>query len=228
MRVAAARAPIEGASDHGTHEAIYLPDPDGNGIELAADRPREEWPGLSGADGYALGPAPLDVEELLAAAGHESTRHAAWGLRVGHVHLHVADLDAATRFYRDGLGFDVTMRMPTAVFLSAGGYHHHVAYNLWRGRGVPTARPDAVGLRNWTLVLDGEAELEALRHRLTAIDASVEDRAKATRAGLLTVASRGRREGISGHRLAKPGRELVADAANEPHRVMLPDRHDQG
>jgi catechol 2,3-dioxygenase len=180
MRVAAARAPIEGASDHGTHEAIYLPDPDGNGIELAADRPREEWPGLSGADGYALGPAPLDLDGLLAAAGPESTGHAARGPRVGHVHLHVADLDAATRFYRDGLGFDVTMQMPSAVFLSAGGYHHHVAYNLWRGPGVPPAPPDSVGLRHWTLVLDGEAELEALHRRLTAIDASVEDRAEGT------------------------------------------------
>jgi catechol 2,3-dioxygenase len=178
MRVAAARAPIQGASDHGTHEAIYLPDPDGNGIELAADRPRDRWPGLSGADGYALGPTPLDLDGLLAAAGDEQTPHAARGLRVGHVHLHVADLDAATRFYRDGLGFEVTMQMPTAVFLSAGGYHHHVAYNLWRGPGVPPAPPNAVGLRHWTLVLDGEVELEALRRRLAAIDASVEDRAE--------------------------------------------------
>jgi catechol 2,3-dioxygenase len=180
MRVAAARAPIQGASDHGTHEAIYLPDPDGNGIELAADRPRDEWPGLSGADGYAVGPAPLDLDGLLAAAGHEVVPHAARGLRVGHVHLHVADLDAATRFYRDGLGFDLTMQLPTAVFLSAAGYHHHVAYNLWRGPGVPPAPPDSVGLRHWTLVLESDAELEALRRRLRAIGASVEDRAGGT------------------------------------------------
>jgi catechol 2,3-dioxygenase len=72
------------------------------------------------------------------------------------------------------------MQMPTAVFLSAGGYHHHVAYNLWRGTGVPPAPPDAVGLRHWTLVLDGVAELEALRRRLAATDASVEDSAEGT------------------------------------------------
>jgi catechol 2,3-dioxygenase len=108
VRIAVTRVPIQGASDHGTHEAIYLPDPDGNGLELAADFAREQWPDISSPEGYGGGPAPLDLDGLLATvAGEEPARHAAPGLRVGHVHLHVGDLDAATRFYRDGLGFEV-------------------------------------------------------------------------------------------------------------------------
>ncbi|HEX2104704.1 MAG TPA: VOC family protein [Solirubrobacteraceae bacterium] len=175
VRLVATRVPIQGASNHGTHEAIYLPDPDGNGLELAADFPREQWPDISGPEGYGGGPAPLDLEGLLdTVAGEAPTRHAAPGLKVGHVHLHVGDLDAATPFYRDGLGFEVMTDLGTAVFLSAGGYHHHVGVNVWRGRGVPPAPADAVGLRHWTLVVDGEDELAAVRERLLASGAPVE------------------------------------------------------
>jgi catechol 2,3-dioxygenase len=175
VRLATTRVPIQGASNHGTHEAIYLPDPDGNGLELAADFPREQWPDISGPEGYGGGPAPLDLEGLLdMVAGEAPTRHAAPGLKVGHVHLHVGDLDAATRFHRDGLGFEVMTDLGTAVFLSAGGYHHHVGVNVWRGRGVPPAPADAVGLRHWTLVVDGEDELAAVRERLLASGAPVE------------------------------------------------------
>jgi catechol 2,3-dioxygenase len=175
MRLAATRAPIDGASDHGTHEAIYLPDPDGNGIELAADRPREEWPDLRGG-AYTAGPAPLDLEKLLATvAGEQVTRQAGPGLRMGHVHLHVGALEPANRFYVDGLGFEPITSMPSAAFVSAGGYHHHVAYNLWRGPGAPPAPADAVGLRHWTLVVDGPGELAAVRDRLEAIGAPVQE-----------------------------------------------------
>ena len=172
-RVAERRVPIDGASDHGTHEAIYLPDTDGIGIELAADWPRERWPDLRGADLFAHGPAPLDGAALFATvAGEGAAPRAEPGLRIGHVHLHVADLDAATRFYRDGLGFEVMMRLPSATFVAAGGYHHHVAYNLWRGSGVPPAPAEGVvGLRRWTLVADGPAELDAMAMRLDAIGA---------------------------------------------------------
>jgi catechol 2,3-dioxygenase len=177
VRVAVARVPLQGASDHGTHEAIYLPDADGNGLELAADYPRERWPDISTPEGYAGGPAPLDLDDLLATiAGEELARHAAPGLRVGHVHLHVGDLEAATRFYRDGLGFDVMTDLGSAVFVSAGGYHHHVGFNVWRGRGVPPVPADAVGLRHWTLVVPDGAELDAVRARLEAIGAPVQER----------------------------------------------------
>ena len=191
MRIAATRTPIDGASDHGTHEAIYLPDPDGIGIELAADRPRELWPDVQGAAFFAHGPAPLDVGALFdtiapplreaeppsRGAGAEPPRALAdGGLRIGHVHLHVGDLDDATVFYRDGLGFEVRAAMPTAAFVSAGGYHHHVAYNLWRGRGVGPAPPDVVGLEHWTLVCADETELEAVRRRLETLGVALEER----------------------------------------------------
>ena len=148
-RVVATQTPVEGMSDHGTHEAIYLPDPDGNGLELAADRPRSAWPELTA---YGIGPQPLDVRDLYAQAGEP--RRQAEGVRTGHVHLHVADVDAAREFYRDVVGFDVMTELPTAVFLAHDGYHHHVAVNVWRGRGVPPAPEDAVGLRHWTIVLE--------------------------------------------------------------------------
>jgi catechol 2,3-dioxygenase len=183
-RVAATRTPIDGASDHGTHEAIYLPDPDGIGLELAADRPRERWPDLSGAEFVAHGPQPLDVGALFAtidrewpgAGGEAPSTTAAAGLRIGHVHLHVGDLDASTRFYRDGLGFEVKTTMPTATFVSAGGYHHHVAYNLWRGAGVGPAPDGVVGLDQWTLECAGPAELEAVRARLATLGVTLEQR----------------------------------------------------
>jgi catechol 2,3-dioxygenase len=96
---------------------------------------------------------------------------------MGHVHLQVGDLEAATRFYRDGLGFGVMTDLGSAVFVSAGGYHHHVGFNVWQGPGAPPAPPDAVGLRHWTLMADGEAEIEAIRRRLIEIGAPLEDRA---------------------------------------------------
>ena len=102
VRLAATRTPIEGASDHGISEAIYLPDPDGNGIELAADRPREEWP-----EGWDGRPEPLDLHGLLGlVAGEEPQRHADPGLVVGHLHLHVGDIERGLAFYRDVVGFE--------------------------------------------------------------------------------------------------------------------------
>ena len=149
-------------------EAIYLPDPDGNGIELYADRPREQWPPVQGGERVAMFTRALDLQGLLAAApGDEPSRHADPGLRMGHVHLHVGDLDAARRFYADVVGFEVMTSMPSALFLAAGGYHHHLGANTWRGEGVGPAPAGTVGLREWTMVLDPEP-LAALRARLTA------------------------------------------------------------
>jgi catechol 2,3-dioxygenase len=177
-RAIGARTPIDGASDHGTHEAIYLPDPDGIGIELAADRPRELWPSYEDSEfARGGGPRPLDLSGLLGTvAGEPPSERAGAGLRMGHVHLHVADLEAATRFYRDGIGFEVMATLPTAVFVSFARYHHHLAYNVWRGRGVPHAPANAVGLRFWTLELPDGAELARVRERLDALGAVYEER----------------------------------------------------
>ena len=176
-RIAEQRVPIDGASDHGTHEAIYLPDPDGIGIELAADRPRERWPMRDGRVQFAGGPHPLDVRSLFATiSDEEASPRADAGLRMGHVHLHVGDLAASTRFYRDGLGFEVIAEMGSAVFVSAGRYHHHVGFNLWRGAGAGPAQADAIGLRHWTLETADAGERNALALRLEAIEAPYSER----------------------------------------------------
>src|SRR3954447_9338183 len=123
LRLAATSTPIEGASDHGTHEAIYLPDPDGNGIELAADRPREQWP-TPEEEFSGGGPRPLDFDAWRGTvSGEEPSAQVRPGLRVGHVHLHVSDVDAGLAFYRDVIGFEVWALLPTAAFVAAGGYH---------------------------------------------------------------------------------------------------------
>ena len=171
LRVSAARTPVQGLSDHGTHEAIYLPDPDGNGIELAADRPRDRWP----ADQYSGGPAPLDLDSLLSTiAGEEPTAAIGDGLRVGHVHLHVGDIDEALAFYRDVLGFELQAHLGTAAFVSAGGYHHHVGLNIWKGKGIGPAPPHTVGLRHWTIELPSDADVAEVRGRVDAAGAPVE------------------------------------------------------
>jgi catechol 2,3-dioxygenase len=173
QRLLVTRTPISGASDHGISEAIYLPDPDGNGIELAADRPRERWGDLT--DPKTIGPDPLDMNGLLQLVeGQDPHPKADPGLRVGHVHLHVGDVEQGLRFYRDVIGFDVMTRFPTAAFVSAGGYHHHLAFNTWRGEGVPPAPPQSVGLRRWTVVLDDES-LAVLRERVEAAGVEHED-----------------------------------------------------
>jgi len=172
-RLGRTRTPIQGASDHGISEAIYLPDPDGNGIELAVDRPKAEWPDLSVMSG---GPAPLDLNALLdSVAGEEPHRSVDPAATIGHVHLHVGDLDESTRFYVDVVGFDVMTHLPSAVFVAAGGYHHHVGFNTWRGPGVPPAPEGTVGLRHFTVLLRDEAELEALLKRARAAGVELQD-----------------------------------------------------
>jgi len=169
VRLRATGTPVQGASDHGTHEAIYLADPDGTGIELAADRPREQWP----APEEALirgGPAPLDLQSLLGTVeGQAPSARVADGLRVGHVHLHVGDVDAGLAFYRDVLGFGVWLVLArSAAFVAAGGYHHHLAFNVWRGQGVPPVPEGVAGLRHWTVVLPTDADVAGVRARVDA------------------------------------------------------------
>lgn len=172
-RLAAARTPIDGASDHGISWAIYLPDPDGNGIELAADQPRERWGDLR--DPRTIGPRPLDLTDLLGSvAAEEPAPHADCDLAIGHLHLHVGDIDEGLAFYRDIIGFEVQTMFSGAAFVSAGGYHHHLGINTWRGSGIPPAPADAVGLRRWTVRVDRDA-LAALRGRAERAGESLDE-----------------------------------------------------
>lgn len=170
QRMASTRTRIEGASDHGVSEAIYLRDPDNNGIELYVDRPRDEWPAPTQPGErvgmYTIG---LDLEALLATiAGEDPNEHAGAGLQTGHLHLHVGDIDEGLAFYRDVLGFEVMVNLGSAAFVSAGGYHHHLGFNVWLGREVKPNPPATAGLRHWTVMLDTPEQISAVRARAEA------------------------------------------------------------
>jgi catechol 2,3-dioxygenase len=158
-RLAEAHWSLDGVADHLVSEALYLSDPDGNGIELYRDRPRTEW---SYADGQLqMATLPLDlrslVDDLAAADGPQATVPV--GTVTGHVHLQVASIPDAEAFYHGVLGFDVTTRgYPGALFVSAGGYHHPLGLNTWHSAGSGPAAPGAVGLRSYEVVLPDRAE----------------------------------------------------------------------
>ncbi len=168
------RYPLQGASDHGVSEALYLADPDGNGIEIYRDRPRAEWPFENGE--LSMVTESFDAEGVLAES------RGAWeglprGTRMGHVHLQVRDLAEAEDFYTHTLGLDLMQRYPptaaarsraSAAFLSAGGYHHHVGINTWTSAGAAPPPPAAVGLQHFTLLLPDADALVAARARLEA------------------------------------------------------------
>jgi catechol 2,3-dioxygenase len=176
-RLAATRTPIQGASDHLFSEAIYLPDPDGNGIELYADRPRDQWPEPLEALPPG-GPLPLDLQGLLELAPNGDSRaQADPGLVMGHIHLHVGGLDDALGFYRDVIGFEPTILTPSAAFVSAGGYHHHLGLNIWRGQGAGAAPAGTVGLRSWTVLVPDPAEVSRVRARVEAAALEHEEQA---------------------------------------------------
>jgi catechol 2,3-dioxygenase len=175
-RLVDSRTPMQGAADHLVSEALYLADPDGNGIELYRDRPRDEWRWEDGE--IAMATEPLDLDTLLeeGRAGTEGGGRLPAGTLLGHMHLHVARIAPAEHFYRDVLGFDRTCRFgPTASFLSAGGYHHHVAVNTWAGLDAPRPPEDAVGLREFVVRLPDSGEVERVTARVRAEGLSVEE-----------------------------------------------------
>lgn len=143
--------PLTGASDHLVSEALYLDDPDGLGIEIYRDRARHEWPRRNGQ--LAMATDPLDVQGVHDEPGAE----APWtgldaGTVIGHVHLHVPHLDAAEALYCGRIGFEPMVRgYPGALFVAAGGYHHHLGLNTWTGIGAPPPPEHAVGLRSFTI-----------------------------------------------------------------------------
>ena len=153
-----------GMSDHFVSEALYLSDPDGLGIEVYADRPRSAWRQHEGQ--LAMATEPLDVRGVLAGAGGEAWTGMPAGTTLGHVHLHVGDLERAAGFYHASLGFDKTVwSYPGALFMSAGGYHHHLGANTWAAH-APRADEGDARLLDWEIVLppaDVEAAAESLR-----------------------------------------------------------------
>ncbi len=159
-----ARIPLEGLSDHAVSEAIYLRDPDRHGIEIYADRPREQW---EGRVGEKLTTRPLDAASLLEEAGDAEFDGLPDGTSVGHVHLRVRDVDEAVAFYRDALGMGLMAQLgDAAAFLGAGGYHHHVGANTWETRGAPPAPPGTARLLGFTLVLPDQAEVKRVAGRI--------------------------------------------------------------
>jgi catechol 2,3-dioxygenase len=168
-RLAERRYLLQGAADHGVSEALYLADPDGNGIEIYADRLRSAWPRQN--EKLQMRTDPLDVEDLFSELDRASSAGDGLppGTCIGHIHLHVADLARAETFYRELLGFDLMQRYgSSALFLSAGGYHHHIGLNTWAGAGAPPPPPDAVGLRYFTVDLPESAELARVAEHLRA------------------------------------------------------------
>jgi catechol 2,3-dioxygenase len=172
-RVVQQRWPLQGASDHLVSEAVYLSDPEGNGIEIYRDRPRAEWPRTS--LGLQMATLPLDLNRLLAEAAGSGEAPA--GTTMGHIHLHVRDLTEAERFYRDVVGLELMARFgDSASFLAAGGYHHHLGINTWGTAGARPAVPGALGLRWYRLALPDAGALADLESRLRA--AAVDPRPK--------------------------------------------------
>jgi catechol 2,3-dioxygenase len=177
VHAANARVPITGASDHDVSEAIYLDDPEGNGVEVYADRPRERWK-IDGATIFQK-TEYLDIDDIVAAvapadAGYPS---APAGLRVGHIHLRVGDIARAESFYVDALGFAVTRRRGGATFVSTGGYHHHIAVNTWHSAGAGVRAGRRAGLDWFAVEVESAAELEKVRARLAAAGVAFDERA---------------------------------------------------
>jgi len=160
------RIPLQGASDHIVSEAIYLADPEGNGIEVYADRPVEGWTDPDG--GIRMATDPLDAEDLLRqAAGREWQGFPVAGL-VGHVHLQVGNTAEAEAFYVGTLGFDRMADYPGAKFFGSGGYHHQLAGNVWHSRGAGRTPEDTAGLAEVRVRLRDASLADELRRRAAA------------------------------------------------------------
>ena len=170
-RLADTETRLQGAADHGVSEALYLADPDGNGIEVYRDRPRDEWPFVDGE--LRMGADPLDLDTLLESS--DRAAGLAWGTTIGHVHLHVSHLAEAERFYVEVLGFSLMQRYgSSALFVAAGSYHHHIGLNTWVGVGAPAPPPGAIGLRHFVVRLPDRQAVDAVADRLRAADVRVE------------------------------------------------------
>ena len=163
--------PLAGAGDHIVSEALYLSDPEGNGIEIYRDRPREEWEETE--NGIRMDTLPVDLESLRSNPDKDFQGLPS-GTTMGHIHLKVNDVNNTVNFYRDVLGFDLMATLPAAAFLSAGGYHHHVGANMWNSRGAPPPPPGSLGLVSYQIVLPTEEALNQLISRLKEMQYPIE------------------------------------------------------
>lgn len=162
-----------GQADHLVSEALYIADPDNNGIEIYADRPRSEWKRDANNE-YIMAVDPIDWDGLLQEAGDRPWIGLPPDTTIGHIHLHVSDLLQSKTFYCDILGFKLLAHMEnSALFVAAGEYHHHLGLNVWAGTGVPLSASNASGLAYYTVVLPDAASVEAVRTRLEATGIAV-------------------------------------------------------
>jgi catechol 2,3-dioxygenase len=177
LHAARTQVPITGASDHTVSEAFYLDDPEGNGVEVYADRNPDGW--VWTGELVKITTDPLDIEDIVREAGPNASYDGApAGLRIGHVHLRVGDVPAAERFYRDGVGLAVTRGGRNgASFMSSGRYHHHLAGNVWHSQGAGKRDPDRVGLAWFSFEANDAPDVDAMRERLQAAGAPVTDMA---------------------------------------------------
>jgi catechol 2,3-dioxygenase len=164
-----------GQGDHLVSEALYLNDPDGHGIEVYRDRPRSEWQWENGL--VQMATDPVDLRGLLEAAERSGL---SWdglpaGTKIGHIHLQVGDIEQAAAFYHGVLGFDIVASMPSALFISAGGYHHHIGMNIWHSRGAGQPPADSVRLRAFTVELPSEDARATILARLEAANIPTRD-----------------------------------------------------
>jgi len=168
-----------GQGDHLVSEAFYISDPDQNGIEIYADRARETWK-RDADNNYIMSSDPVDVDSLFALAANEPWQGLPAGTVIGHVHFHVRSLEESRRFYTGVLGFDIVGNFAnmSALFVSAGGYHHHIGLNIWAGTGAPVNPANATGIDYFTIIYDGKEQLEQAVEQLRQSNAFIEQQSK--------------------------------------------------
>lgn len=174
-RLAETQTPMQGFADHLVSEAIYLADPDGNGIEIYRDRPRSDW--VDSAGNFRMGTEPLDIDGVLGELGNAAEEWS--GLKpetvLGHMHLQIRDTAEAREFYCNVLGFDLMANWHSALFISAGGYHHHLGLNTWQSLNAPPPPPGAAGLRYFVIRLPDRKSVDEVLGRVRAENSPVEE-----------------------------------------------------
>ncbi len=174
--LANAGVPFEGFSDHMVSEALYLRDPEGNGIEIYTDRPRDKWK-FDQNGRVLMDTRPLDMNSLLSelsAKRSDDGGAVSTGARIGHVHLKVTNLNRSSEFYRNVLGFDLMSERESAAFLSVAGYHHHIGMNVWESLGGPPRAEDNTGLEHFTILVPEQDFVDKLSANLNETSASVQ------------------------------------------------------